>query len=135
MATQVATAKIRSERPHAEQQISLGEAEPEAAPRLTMTKTDGLPRVLIQIIAPSPERWKQINNERLVVEIAMNHSKQGQPPLVPTKSTDQYLSGESEKYVGRNPATRITIAALFLLLVLQIATGVVLGAPIYSGHR
>ncbi len=65
----------------------------------------------------------------------MNHSKQGQLPLVPTQSADQYPSGEPKEYVRHNPAARITIAALFLLLVLQIATGVVLAAPIYSGRR
>lgn len=65
----------------------------------------------------------------------MSHSMQGQPPWVPTKWSDQYLSGEPNEYVRHNPAERITIAALFLLLVVQIATGVVLAAPIYSGRR
>lgn len=61
----------------------------------------------------------------------MNHSKKGQPPLVPTKSSDQYICGE----LRHNSAARITIAALFFLLVLQIAAGVVLAAPIYSSRR
>jgi Ni/Fe-hydrogenase 1 B-type cytochrome subunit len=37
-----------------------------------------------------------------------------------------FLSGEPQEYIGHNPAARVAIAALFLLLVLQIATGVVL---------
>jgi Ni/Fe-hydrogenase 1 B-type cytochrome subunit len=37
-----------------------------------------------------------------------------------------FMSGEPQEYVGHNPAARIAIAALLLLLVLQIATGVIL---------
>ena len=36
-----------------------------------------------------------------------------------------FLSGEPQEYVGHNPAARIAIAALLLLLILQTATGVV----------
>jgi hypothetical protein len=72
-------------------------------------------------------------------EIAMNHSKLGQPALIPTKSSDEYqayfLSGEPQECDRHNPAARITIAVLFFLLVLQLVTGVVLAAPIYSGRR
>lgn len=37
-----------------------------------------------------------------------------------------FLAGEPQQYVGHNPAARIGIAALLLLLLLQIATGLIL---------
>lgn len=37
-----------------------------------------------------------------------------------------FLSGEPQEYVGHNPAARLAIAVLLLLLVLQAATGVIL---------
>jgi len=37
-----------------------------------------------------------------------------------------FLSGEPQEYVGHNPAARLAIAVLLLLLVLQAATGTVL---------
>ena len=39
---------------------------------------------------------------------------------------DAFLSGEPQEYIGHNPAARIAIAVLLLLLVLQAATGVIL---------
>lgn len=65
----------------------------------------------------------------------MNHTKQGQPSVIPTKLSDQQLSEEPKKHVRHNSAARITIAAVFFLLVLQIAAGLVLAAPIYSSRR
>jgi len=40
--------------------------------------------------------------------------------------SNAFLSGEPQEYIGHNPAARIAIATLLLLLVLQTATGVVL---------
>lgn len=37
-----------------------------------------------------------------------------------------FLSGEPQQYVGHNPAARIGIAAMLILLIVQIATGLVL---------
>jgi cytochrome b len=37
-----------------------------------------------------------------------------------------FLSGEPQEYVGHNPAARLAIAVLFLLLLIQTATGLVL---------
>ena len=37
-----------------------------------------------------------------------------------------FLSGEPQEYIGHNPAARLAVAVLLLLLVLQAATGVIL---------
>ncbi len=37
-----------------------------------------------------------------------------------------FLSGEPQEYIGHNPAARLAVAALLLLLVLQAATGMIL---------
>jgi Ni/Fe-hydrogenase 1 B-type cytochrome subunit len=37
-----------------------------------------------------------------------------------------FLAGEPQQYVGHNPAARIAIAALLILLLVQIATGLIL---------
>jgi cytochrome b len=37
-----------------------------------------------------------------------------------------FLSGEPQEYIGHNPAARLAIGVLFLLLLVQIATGLVL---------
>ena len=39
---------------------------------------------------------------------------------------EAFLSGEPQEYIGHNPAARIAIAVLLLLLVLQAATGAIL---------
>jgi Ni/Fe-hydrogenase 1 B-type cytochrome subunit len=40
--------------------------------------------------------------------------------------TASFLSGEPEQYIGHNPLARIGISLLFLLLVIQLATGLVI---------
>jgi Ni/Fe-hydrogenase b-type cytochrome subunit len=40
--------------------------------------------------------------------------------------TASFLSGEPEQYIGHNPLARIGVSLLFLLLVIQLATGLVL---------
>ena len=40
--------------------------------------------------------------------------------------TASFLSGEPQQYVGHNPLARIGISLLFLLLVIQLATGIVI---------
>ena len=40
--------------------------------------------------------------------------------------TASFLSGEPQQYVGHNPLARIGVAVMFLLLLLQIATGLVI---------
>ena len=46
-----------------------------------------------------------------------------------------FLTGEPQQYVGHNPLARIGVSLLFLLLLLQMATGLVLAGPICSGRR
>ena len=46
--------------------------------------------------------------------------------------TASFLSGEPQQYVGHNPLARIAVALLFLLLLIQIATGLVIaGTDLY----
>ena len=46
--------------------------------------------------------------------------------------TASFLSGEPQQYVGHNPLARIGISLLFLLLVIQLATGLVIaGTDLY----
>ena len=40
--------------------------------------------------------------------------------------TASFLSGEPQQYVGHNPLARVGVALLFLLLVIQLATGLVI---------
>ena len=40
--------------------------------------------------------------------------------------TASFLSGEPQQYVGHNPLARIGVALLFLLLLIQVATGLVI---------
>lgn len=40
--------------------------------------------------------------------------------------TASFLSGEPQQYVGHNPLARIGVAVLFLLLLMQVATGLVI---------
>jgi Ni/Fe-hydrogenase 1 B-type cytochrome subunit len=40
--------------------------------------------------------------------------------------TASFLSGEPQQYVGHNPLARIGVSLLFLLLVVQMATGLVI---------
>ncbi len=40
--------------------------------------------------------------------------------------TASFLSGEPQQYIGHNPLARIGVALLFLLLLIQVATGLVL---------
>ncbi|AHB47845.1 MULTISPECIES: cytochrome b/b6 domain-containing protein [Hyphomicrobium] len=46
--------------------------------------------------------------------------------------TASFLAGEPQQYVGHNPLARIAVALLFLLLLLQAVTGLILaGADLY----
>ncbi|WP_229309433.1 cytochrome b/b6 domain-containing protein [Hyphomicrobium album] len=46
--------------------------------------------------------------------------------------TDSFLTGEPQQYVGHNPLARIAVALLFLLLLVQAVTGLVLvGTDLY----
>lgn len=40
--------------------------------------------------------------------------------------TASFLSGEPQQYVGHNPLARVAVALLFLLLLMQVATGIVI---------
>ena len=40
--------------------------------------------------------------------------------------TASFLSGEPQQYVGHNPLARVAVALLFLLLLVQVATGIVI---------
>jgi Ni,Fe-hydrogenase I cytochrome b subunit len=40
--------------------------------------------------------------------------------------TTSFLSGEPQQYVGHNPLARLGISLLFLLLVIQLAAGLVI---------
>ena len=40
--------------------------------------------------------------------------------------TASFVSGEPQQYVGHNPLARIGVALLFLLLLIQVATGLVI---------
>ena len=40
--------------------------------------------------------------------------------------TSSFLSGEPQQYVGHNPLARIGVSLLFLLLLIQLATGLVI---------
>ena len=43
-----------------------------------------------------------------------------------------FLTGEPQQYVGHNPLARIAVALLFLLLLIQVATGLVIaGTDLY----
>ena len=44
-----------------------------------------------------------------------------------------FLSGEPQQYVGHNPLARIGVSLLFLLLLVQIATGLVLAGQTCFG--
>ncbi len=41
--------------------------------------------------------------------------------------TASFLAGEPQQYIGHNPLARIGVSLLFLLLIIQLATGLVIG--------